>query len=556
MDVAHSFAATFVDELAAEGLTYVCISPGSRSAPMAMAFGRHPRIKVFTHIDERSGSFFAVGLAKATEKPVALLCTSGTAAAEFHAAVVEAFYSRTPLIVLTADRPPELIGVGANQAIEQHGLYGTAVRWSVDPGVPTEPADPEVWRQLASDVMRHARGSPAGPVHVNLPFREPLVPPVGELPVAMGEPGTPGAPTGEDLWDATELVEAIVAAERPLVVAGEMRDGAVAATHLADLGIPVMAEPASQLRATGIRGLVAHYEGLLRDSAWSWLHRPDLVVRLGATPTSKAMNQWLAESKPRTFLIDPDGEWRDPDGVATDRLRCSPTGIFESLQPIDESEWSRALIGDSVRADRAIESTLAESSMFEGHAVRAIARCLPDRANVFLGSSMPIRDADYFWPAAKPGHRFFGNRGASGIDGNVSTGLGIAATSPDLTVLVVGDLTLYHDMNGLHAVRRHGLRATIVVLDNDGGGIFHFLPQAEHSDVFEELFATPLSLDLERVAHLYGIDFVSVESKESLAPSLSRAMERDTSTLVAVRFTRDESVRGHRACWDAVANMS
>jgi len=555
MDVAQSFAATFVDELAAEGLTYVCISPGSRSAPMAMAFARHPRIKVFTHIDERSGSFFAVGLAKATEKPVALLCTSGTAAAEFHAAVVEAFYSRTPLIVLTADRPPELIGVGANQAIDQHGIYGTAVRWSVDPGVPAEPADPEAWRQLASNAMRHARGLPAGPVHVNLPFREPLVPPVAEFPVAMGEPGRLGAATREDCEDATALTEAIQASERPLVVAGEMRDGAAVAAHLADLGIPVMAEPGSQLRASGLRSLVPHYEGLMRDSAWTWLHRPDLVVRLGATPTSKALNQWLAESKPRTFLVDADGEWRDPDGGATDRLRCPPAGIFESVKPRDESEWSRALIGDGVRADRAIESALAESPLFEGHAVRAIARCLPDRANVFLGSSMPIRDADYFWPAAKPGHRFFGNRGASGIDGNVSTGLGIAATSPDLSVLVVGDLTLYHDMNGLHAVRRHGLRATIVVLDNDGGGIFHFLPQAEHADVFEELFATPLSLDLERVAHLYGIEFVPVDGKDALAPALARAMQSDRSTMVAVRFARADSVHGHRECWEAVAGM-
>ena len=555
MDVAQSFAATFVDELAAEGLSYVCISPGSRSAPMAMAFARHPRIKVFIHIDERSGSFFAVGLAKATEKPVALLCTSGTAAAEFHPAVVEAFYSRTPLIVLTADRPPELIGVGANQAIEQHAIYGTAVRWSVDPGVPTEPPDPEVWRQLASDAMRHARGSPAGPVHVNLPFREPLVPPLSDFPVPMGEPGAPGGATFEDSGDVTALIEALLAAEHPLVVAGEMRDGAGVAKRLADLGIPVMAEPGSQLRASGIRGLVPNYEGLLRDSAWSWLHRPDLVVRLGATPTSKAMNQWLAESKPRTFLVDSDGEWRDPDGVATDRLRCRPEGIFEAVQPRDESEWSRALIGDGLRADHAIESALAESPLFEAHAVRAIARCLPDRANVFLGSSMPIRDADYFWPAGKPTHRFFGNRGASGIDGNVSTGLGIAATSPDLTVLVVGDLTLYHDMNGLHAVRRNGLRATIVVLDNDGGGIFNFLPQAEHADVFEELFATPLRLDLERVAQLYGIDFVSVDGKDALGPALSRAMESDKTTMVAIRFTRVDSVQGHRACWDAVATM-
>ena len=184
MDVAQSFAATFVDELVEQGLQHVCVSPGSRSAPLAMAFARHPRIKVWMHVDERSGSFFGLGMAKVTDSPVALLCTSGTAAVEFHAAVVEAFHSRTPLIVLTADRPPELIGVGANQAIDQHGIYGTALRWSTDPGVPVQ-VDPKAWRALAGEAMRRAAGPPAGPVHVNLPFREPLVPKVGAPPVAL-----------------------------------------------------------------------------------------------------------------------------------------------------------------------------------------------------------------------------------------------------------------------------------------------------------------------------------------------------------------------------------
>src|SRR6266571_8200940 len=226
MDVAQSFAATFVDELAAQGVEYACISPGSRSAPIAMAMQRHPKIRVFVHIDERSGSFFGVGLAKATGKPVLLLCTSGTAAAEFHPAVVEASHSRTPLIVLTADRPPELRDVGANQAIDQQRLYGTAVRWYFDPGAPVElPNAARLWRRLAARAYAEAM---AGPVHVNMPFREPLVPPPGQVPTPIGE--SPQSMTAGMLMPTSAQIASVASAlrnaKRPLVVAGEMRDGA------------------------------------------------------------------------------------------------------------------------------------------------------------------------------------------------------------------------------------------------------------------------------------------------------------------------------------------
>ena len=553
MDVAQSFAATFVDELAVQGVEYACVSPGSRSAPLAMALQRHPTIKVFVQIDERSGSFFGVGLAKATGKPVVLLSTSGTAAAEFHPAVVEAFHSRTPLIVLTADRPPELRDVGANQAVDQQRLFGTAVRWFFDPGPPVElPNNARIWRRLAARACAEAMD---GPVHLNLPFREPVVPPPGQVPAPVGESlqsVTAGhvAPTPQQI---ALVAAALHEAKRPLVVAGEMRDGARLAAGLGRLGVPVLAEPSSQLRRPESGAAVESYEALLR-AGWSLQHGPDLVLRLGGTPTSKVMNAWLAAAAAPTFLLDPDRMWRDEDQVASNVLVCDTQQLIESLPPADVSAWREEWVSAGRKAAAAIAATLVSTPMHEAHIVRALSAKVPDPAQVFIGSSMPIRAADSFWPLARPGQSFYGNRGASGIDGLVSTGLGIAAARPSSpTVLLLGDLSMYHDMNGLWSLRRHGIKATVVVCDNNGGGVFNFLPQAQHTDVFEEIFATPLGLDFAQVARLYGLVYSPVTDRSGLEPAITDALGAQTSTMVVVRYKREDSVNGHRVAWEAAA---
>src|SRR5215831_18715217 len=296
----QAFAVTFVDELARSGLDAVCIAPGSRSAPLAMAFARHPRIRVWMHIDERSAGFFALGMAKVSGRPVAVLCTSGTAAAEFHPAVIEAHHSRTPLLVLTADRPPELRDVGANQAIDQADLYRRAVRWFFDPGVPdAEPGAPTRWRRLAARALAETAGSPPGPVHINLPFREPLTP----VPASVPQPVPAAAAPLEvrrprhlpDDGIVTALVERLSGARRPVLIAGELREGASlrppVGNLLRSLDAPLLAEPTSQLRVREVPGLVEAYDALLRDPRWVSEHKPDLVLRLGAPPTSKAVNQ-------------------------------------------------------------------------------------------------------------------------------------------------------------------------------------------------------------------------------------------------------------------------
>ncbi len=553
MDVAQSFAATFVDELAVQGVEYACVSPGSRSAPIAMALQRHPKTNVFMQIDERSGSFFGIGLAKATGKPVVLLSTSGTAAAEFHPAVVEAFHSRTPLIVLTADRPPELRDVGANQAIDQQRLFGTAVRWFFDPGPPVEaPNAARLWRRLAARAYAEALN---GPVHLNLPFREPLVPPPGQVPSPLGE--SPQSMTAGRIAPTSQQVSSLAAAvrgsKRPLVIAGEMRDGARLAEGLNRLGIPLLAEPSSQLRRAESGAAVESYEALLR-AGWSLQHGPDLVIRLGSTPTSKVMNAWLAAAAAPTFLIDPDRMWRDEDQVASNVLVCDPQPLIESLPAADVGAWRDEWVSAGRKATAAIGATLVSTPIHEGHIVRALAARVPDTAQVFVGSSMPIRAADSFWPYARGGQTFYGNRGASGIDGLVSTGLGIAAgRSSNPTVLLLGDLSVYHDMNGLWSLRRHGIKATIVVCDNNGGGVFNFLPQAQHTDVFEEIFATPLGLDFAQVARLYGLVYSPVTDRSGLEPAITDALGAQTSTMVVVRYKREDSVNGHRVCWEAAA---
>jgi 2-succinyl-5-enolpyruvyl-6-hydroxy-3-cyclohexene-1-carboxylate synthase len=553
MDIAQSFAATFVDELAAQGVEYACVSPGSRSAPVAMALQRHPRIKVIVQIDERSSSFFALGLGKATGKPAVVLCTSGTAAAEFHAAVVEASYSRTPVIVITADRPPELRDVGANQAIDQQSLYGSAVRWFFDPGTPVDiPGAPRIWRRLAARAVAEAAG---GPVHLNLPFREPLVPPPGQVPSAQGE-GAQTITSGRILPTPAQLAtlaSALQRAKRSLVVAGEMRDGERLAPALTRLGLPVLAEPGSQLRRPETGGAVESYEALLR-AGWSLEHGPDLVIRVGGTPTSRAMNAWLAAAAAPTFLVDPDHLWRDQDQVARHVVACDPQALLEALPPVNRTTWRDEWVSAGKKAGAAISATLISTPMHEGHIVRALATRMPDSAQVFIGSSMPIRAADSFWPLAKSQQRFYGNRGASGIDGLVSTGLGIATGRSDVpTVLLLGDLSTYHDMNGLWAIGRHGVRATIVVCDNNGGGVFNFLPQAQHPDVFEEIFATPLGLDFAQIARLYGLVYSPVSERSGLEPAISDAIDKSTPTMVVVKFKRDDSVSGHRLCWEAAA---
>src|SRR6266542_3855485 len=486
-------ALTLVDELVRAGLADACLAPGSRSAPLALALAEHPAIRVHVHLDERSAAFFALGAAKASGRPAAVACTSGTAAANLHPAVVEADHARTPLLVLTADRPPELRGTGANQTVDQVKLYGGGVRWFCEVGAPDPAAGSgedggagagrgagRYWRSLASRAWAAATGPPAGPVHLNLAFAEPLL-----ADRLTGEPA-PGRPDGAP-WtrvprprlhpapaEVAALAGAVRSSARGLLVVGwgaELRAEA-ADRFAAASGWPVLADPLSGAR----RGpaAVSTYDTLLRLPDFAAEHRPDLVVRVGAGPTSKALAGWLDESVPQ-LVVDPEGGWLDPGRAAGGRLVADPSALLAAGAG---AKWLDRWRAADALARRAIDELLdGMEEPFEGRVARDLVAALPAGATLLVGSSMPVRDVDAF-AAPREALRLLANRGASGIDGLVATTLGAAAAGEGPTAALLGALAFLHDATSVLGAARRPRGAALVVCDNDGGGIFSFLPQA------------------------------------------------------------------------------
>jgi 2-succinyl-5-enolpyruvyl-6-hydroxy-3-cyclohexene-1-carboxylate synthase len=574
------FALTLVDELARAGVTDACLAPGSRSAPLALALAEHPGIRVHVHLDERSAAFFALGAAKRSGRAVVALCTSGTAAANFHPAVLEADLARVPLLVLTADRPPELRGTGANQATDQLKLYGSAVRWFCEAGVPADvPGAGRYWRSLASRAWAEATGPPAGPVHLNLAFADPLVPPAvgGEARLA-GEPSagraggapwtaTPARVRSAAPGDVAELAGAVRANPRGLLVAGwgaDLDPAAVDAFAAAG-GWPVLADPLSGAR----RGpaAISTYDGLVRAARFAAAHRPSLVVRVGGAPTSKALTAWLDESIPQV-LVDPSEGWADPARAASLRLSADPSDLLAATAALltddgpgpagwsgdPASPWLREWLETERLAREAIDGLLEEwAEPFEGRVARDLVGWVPAGGTLVVGSSMPVRDVDAF---ARPreGLRFVANRGLSGIDGFVATALGVAAAGDEPVVALCGDLTLLHDASSLLGAAGRSRGAVLVVIDNDGGGIFSFLPQAQlPGDLFEPLFGTPHGLDLTALAAAARVPARVVEKAADLVPALDAALDGGGTQLVVVRSDRAGNLARHRAVTEAVA---
>jgi 2-succinyl-5-enolpyruvyl-6-hydroxy-3-cyclohexene-1-carboxylate synthase len=547
------------------------VSPGSRSAPLALALWHEPQITVWSHVDERSGGFFALGIAQQTGVPPVVLTTSGTAAANVHPAVAEASEARIPLIVITADRPPELRGRGAGQTIDQLKLYGSAVRWFCELGVAhADDAGLLHYRSTGARAVAEACGRPPGPVHLNVPLTEPLAPdPAPDEVVATHPLARAGRPDGSPLTavprapsdPGDDLIAAFAAlvADRPrgLILAGRQRDPELAATVAAlalACGYPVLAEPTSQLRCGAHdRSLVVPgYDLVFRDLPSALA--PDLIVRVGDMVTSKAVRTWLTVRHGcRQVVIDPDGAWNEPTWTADLIARADPVALMsafaEQLEPPSQRDWQDAWLAASAAAERSVDSFLATlgDELFEPRVHRDLAALLPGGSTVFVASSMPVRDLESFLPTTERELRFLANRGANGIDGLVSSGLGAAATAPGPTYVLTGDLGLYHDMNGLLAVRRLGVEATLVVLNNGGGAIFDFLPIAQHRDGYEELFGTPTGLDLARVADLYGLPFVRAGSYGDLPAALARP------GLVEIPLDRPRNVELHRELFSQTA---
>jgi len=548
-----AFAASWwvVDDLARFGMEHACVSPGSRSTPIALALRRHPHVRVHVHLDERASGFFALGLAKATGRPVAIACTSGTAAAELLPAVVEASMSRSTLVLLTADRPPELRGVGANQAIDQVGLYGSYVRAAVDAPVPGDAPEEEAWHELVLAVTRASMGPPPGPVHLNLPFREPLVPGPASYPASS--PGTELAIVAAAEPEEIEaLGHELRSTDRGLILAGSMRGSPPDLPELAArAGWPLMAEPTSGLR---VPGSLSAGQFLIADGRFAHSHVPDVVLQFGAAPTSRAGLE-LVRRAGRLVIVDQDHIVADPHRRASWTLRVEAADVvprvLEGLEPAGETPWALEWREADVTARSTLDETIdAWEEPFEGRIARDLATSLADGSTLVVGSSMPVRDLDAYM-APRRGLGVLANRGASGIDGFVSTALGVAASGAPTTALC-GDLTLLHDVGSLLWSASRGHDAVFVVPNNRGGVIFSFLPQKDLPEV-EELFTTPHGLDLGAISAAAGAGHRLVERADELVPTVERARSAGGVQVVQVAVDPELNVRRHAEVHAAVA---
>lgn len=560
------WAEILVDELLANGVDAVCIAPGSRSTPLTVAAANADDLTVYTHLDERSASYFALGRSRRCGSPTALICTSGTAAANFHPAVMEANEGRVPLIVLTADRPPELQDSGANQTTDQQRLYGGAVRYHRTlPEPAPEPRKLRSLRVIASQAVYSATTVPPGPVHLNVPFRKPLEPIAvdGDVPESLGA-HHPEAVSGRDgpfvetTRGRTELTteqigslaERLDDADRGLIVCGPANSPTPEREELAllaqETGFPVLADPLSGHRFGHSQAeipIAGGYDSYLENADWP---EPEIVLRFGGSPTSKVLRKYLRAVDAKQILVDPAGAWREAEFTATDLVVADPTVLAkavttgslstgdaryrERFESMEERYWS--IVRETV-----------ESEWFEGAIAHVVARSLPDPSTCFVSNSMPVRDFDRFAAPRGTTVTMLGNRGVSGIDGIVSSGLGAKSAVDEPLVLVLGDLAFYHDMNGLLALERFDLDVTIVLIDNDGGGIFHKLPIESFDPPFTSQFRTPHGLDFSPVGDLYDFAFERARDIDEFTDFFEDSVGSEGTDLVSVQFDAEHSHR-------------
>lgn len=580
-----AWARAIVDALVSGGVGHFCVSPGSRSAPLALAVSERRDVSTSVHVDERSAGFFALGYARGAGRAAALVCTSGTAAANYLPAAIEAHYSRVPLLLLTADRPPEARDSGTWQTIDQVKLYGPYARWSVDMAVPDEGGEA---LRYAHDVARRAvaraLGRPPGPVHLNVPFREPLVPAdyaparAREGAAAAGE-AAPRATALADPALAEALADRIAAEPRGLLVAGAGPTPpgyADAVARLAGLaGYPILAEPAGGLRygPHDASLVLACYDAYLRVPEWAEAHVPRLVLRLGASPVWKHVTAWLARHPEAVqIVVDPYDTNDDPTRLANLRLPVDPLPLVRDLADRlaarrsasarrsgageESGPWTSAWREAERHARAALESVAGDPAAIPrtvAWVYGVLAAHLPEDALLFAANSMAVRDVDTFLGPRSACLRVIANRGAAGIDGTVSTGLGAALGSGRPTVLATGDLAFAHDVGGLASARVPGLAVRVVVLQDRGGGIFRYLPVAGlPPDAYERFFATPSGLDVEAACAAYAVPFERAEAPGALAAALAD-LDRPGVRVLEVPIDPAANTELHRRYWHAVA---
>ncbi|MBE2215241.1 MAG: 2-succinyl-5-enolpyruvyl-6-hydroxy-3-cyclohexene-1-carboxylic-acid synthase [Opitutaceae bacterium] len=553
------WCSVLAETLVRSGLRHAVISPGSRSTPLTFALVRHPGLECVPVVDERSAAFFALGLAKRTHRPVVLLCTSGTAGANYLPAVIEARESGTPLLVVTADRPPEMRDCMSGQTIDQQKLFGAFVAHFHEFAVP-EARLPmlQYARQTLAHAVQRTLVPHGGPVHLNMPFRDPL-PPIEDASAhdvarAIDEaffehlrPVVPPAPAAT-VWQRPTTTRGLIVAgpASPPDAAGYVRAVQALATGL---GWPILADALSPLRhhTADAAAVVAHYDVILRHEPTARDLAPRHVLCLEAWPTSKVLRGWLEESGAEITLVAATADNRDALHGRTRHLPWPPEALAAEGIPAAEAGYREAW----VRADRSVAEALragleadAPEGFFEPVAGWTLAHALPDETTVFVASSMPVRDVEYFWPHSTRRHRFVFNRGANGIDGTLSTALGVAHGG-GAAVLLCGDLAFLHDSNGLLLARHLRGSLTVVLINNRGGGIFGHLPVAQFDPPFEEYFATPQSVDFAHLCAAHGVPHVRVRDRGHLHALVSASPDAGVRVL-EVRTDRKRDVATRR----------
>ncbi|MCK9209332.1 MAG: 2-succinyl-5-enolpyruvyl-6-hydroxy-3-cyclohexene-1-carboxylic-acid synthase [Ignavibacteriaceae bacterium] len=567
----------FFEQLAKLGVKHVCISPGSRSTPLTLAAVYNKKLTCLKIIDERSSAFFASGIARTTGKPVVLICTSGTATAEYYPAIIEAYQQRIPLIVCTADRPPELVNKGANQMINQKNLYANHIRFFADAGLPeTSRKKLESIKRIAVQSFEISALTNKGPVHINFPFEKPFEPesytdniPLNlELKYATREELNGNIKSVSK--DSETLIKLIAKAERGLIIVGpdeyNKKFPRLINAVSNKTGFPIFADGASQLRfgTSSKKNVIANYDALLRSEYFLKDFHPDIILHFGRTITSKGLEQFLENNYAPKYLINEFGDWFDPTGSAKNSLAMKPFLFCQKLLEAEslikltteKKRWLKFLTTANSTSEK-IKSNIFAASVFpnEPKTINSLLKNLPLKANVMLSNSLPVRDFDFFASNLNKKITVFHNRGASGIDGILSTALGIAYCSKTPTVLLTGDLAFYYDLTSLLTAKQYNIPLIIILVNNNGGGIFQFLPIAKYENVFEQFFTMPHSLSFKNFVKEFGGNYSLIKKQIVFEKQMNKSLSAKNFSVLEIKTDAKTSLQLRKKYWEAVSNF-
>jgi len=577
----HFWAETFVNELTSIGIRYACISPGSRNTPLTLALAENKKVKSFVHIDERSSAFFALGLAKATDSPVVIVCTSGTATAELYPAIIEAYQQRIPLIVCTADRPPELLNTGANQTINQINLYKNHIRWFFDVGLPEIiPRRIRHIKAIAKRAVYESVVRSKGPVHLNFPFRKPFEPDdfTDEVTEEAIKSSELVLPVKKNLYKEVEkdivsekwfkeLGNFFVKYKKGLIIAGPENYNEHFHRNCQKLasvlGYPILADGASQFRfgKHSKENILSAFEGFLRSESFNGNYQPEIILQFGRTITSKALDIYLEKCTAIRFMVNEYGDWFDPANRSNASFACKPYLFCEKMieqlqsQKMDRSsnEWIKSFKEVDIKS-LAIRNKIIRKSKFpnECRIIEELVNLLPEKSNLMISNSMPIRDFDYFAPVINKNIKVFNNRGASGIDGIISTALGLASVEKTPTVLLIGDSAFYYDMNSLLAAKKYKIPLVIVLINNNGGGIFEVLPISKYGKIFKDFFVAPHNLNFKPIVESFNGNYSLIKSWKNFEMEFRKASKKKNFSVLEIKTDAAASLKLRRSYWNEV----